>query len=181
MTAGVFTDARILRVCRQDQGTNDGPEPFAAWYQNVGEKITYGVNWTDWLANYWKPETFAPANQVIRPSSSNGYQFTCSQAGLTGAQEPAWPAIIGGIVNDGSVVWTCAAADNSSLSATLSGTPAWSPPSGIAVTSAALTDQTTTALVDSTGATSGTDYDVLVTATMSDSQIKIARLRIKVR
>jgi len=44
--------------------------------------------------------------QYTVPAALNGRIYKCTNAGTTGADEPAWPTSTGGTVTDGQVVWT---------------------------------------------------------------------------
>ena len=64
----------------------------------------------------WTALTAYAVGQVVRPVGltstgvvagvSNLPLFKCTTAGTTAAAEPTWPALIGGTVTDGTVVWT---------------------------------------------------------------------------
>lgn len=67
---------------------------------------TSSVPTTVWSAG----ATFSVGQQVVpTPLGSNGFYFTCSAAGQTGASEPTWPSQVGGTVVDGGATWTCSA------------------------------------------------------------------------
>lgn len=178
LPSGVFSDAIIVRAKPLPVQFALLPLPYGEFYGFVGDRLQYGIDWADWLANRWRPNTAAPMNQVIRPSVPNGYQYVCTTAGQTGAQEPTWPAYVGAAVLDGSAQWACEAMSTASLEATISQVR-WT--SVLPLTSMSISDQTTLTLVDTTMAVAGTDYDVLCTVDTSDGQQKVGKIRIKVR
>ena len=47
-------------------------------------------------------------NDMVKPSTGNGYYFVCTAAGTSGATEPSWTASSGGTTADGAgaLVWT---------------------------------------------------------------------------
>ena len=47
----------------------------------------------------------AATGAVVRPSVYNDRHFQCLTAGTSGASEPAWTTTLGGLTNDGTVVW----------------------------------------------------------------------------
>jgi hypothetical protein len=58
----------------------------------------------------WTASTVTTLGAFVRPSRPSLLRFECTTAGTTSTPEPAWPAIIGGTVTDGGVVWTARAA-----------------------------------------------------------------------
>jgi len=46
---------------------------------------------------------------LVQPTTPNGYRYQCTQAGTTAAGEPTWPTTIGDTVTDGTVIWRCEA------------------------------------------------------------------------
>jgi hypothetical protein len=67
------------------------------------------------LPNKWQASRGYGVGTEIIPTTfvAGGNFYRCSAAGTTGSTQPSWPTTIGGIVNDGSVTWTCVAPDNS--------------------------------------------------------------------
>ncbi len=57
-----------------------------------------------WLANtqYNLGEVVTPAN----PVGGNGHTYVCTQAGKSGALQPAFPVLEGGTIGDGGAIWT---------------------------------------------------------------------------
>src|SRR5579859_3127460 len=57
-------------------------------------------------APFWQPNSFVPANGVMRPTDPNqtGFVYKATASGTTGEVEPAWP--VSGSVTDGSISWT---------------------------------------------------------------------------
>jgi hypothetical protein len=177
-----FADVSWIRAPRSNPALAAGALPYGEFYQRVGERLWYGIVWTDWLANRWECNTAASAGQVIRPSIANGFQYICTTAGQTSSQEPSWPSYVGGSVLDGSAVWTAQLIDNTSLEDTLS-TCTWSAADpAIALSSGQIAPgQITFVQIDTTNAVAGTDYDVTNTIDTSGGQQKIGKIRVKVQ
>jgi hypothetical protein len=74
---------------------------------NVGPGIIKGPYTDDNWATIWTSVKSYLINQLIRPTSSNGFVFKCLIPGVSGATEPFWPNTIGSIVQDGSITWQC--------------------------------------------------------------------------
>lgn len=155
-------------------------EPFGEFFQRPGEVLWYGIDWEDWLANRWEPNSAADLGLSIRPSLPNGYEFICTAAGDTGAFEPTWPNFQGAVVVDGSAVWTALPVSIASLEDGIDSTDA-SAQQAIGLDSNQVADNRSYLRVDTTQATAGVNYDVLITVDTTGGQQKIAKIRIKVR
>lgn len=55
----------------------------------------------------WITLTAYTLNQMVQPTTSNGYRYECTTAGTTGGTEPTWPTSLGSTVVDGSAIFTC--------------------------------------------------------------------------
>ena len=53
----------------------------------------------------WQPGTAYAAGAVVRSITPRGQNAQATTGGTSGGTEPAWPANVGGTVNDGTVVW----------------------------------------------------------------------------
>jgi hypothetical protein len=155
------------------------PGPYGEFWQSVGERRGYGIDWSVWTAQRWLPATDAVAGSVIQPTKSNGFQYSCTQAGLTGDGEPLWPATVGAGVVDGSAQWTCEAISEASLASTVASVE-WVADSPIAIYDQQLFGQVTLLLADSSAAVSGTDYDLTATAMLANGQQLVGTVRLKV-
>lgn len=55
----------------------------------------------------WVASTAYALNDMVQPTTPNGYRYKCTTAGTSSGTEPAsWPLTVGSTVNDGTVVWT---------------------------------------------------------------------------
>jgi hypothetical protein len=68
------------------------------------------------VAAEWQPETDygvaatphdAALGALVQPTVYIGRYFKCTQAGTSGASEPAWDSAVGAVTVDGTVEWTC--------------------------------------------------------------------------
>jgi len=181
LSGGTFEDINLVRTYPNIWPFNVRPQPYGEFYLSVGDVERFGIDFSGMLANRWTMATLASVGTTIRPSVPNGYQYACSQAGQTGATEPFWPPVAGAQLLDGSVQWTAEAVDTTSLEGTLT-TANWAAPTGIVLSFSAIQDQTALITVDATNAVSGTDYNVVCTATFSPSPPQvIGTIRVKVR
>lgn len=55
----------------------------------------------------WLASTAYLVGEYVQPTATggNGHLYQCTQAGITGANEPTWPLTEGGTVADGGVTW----------------------------------------------------------------------------
>lgn len=59
------------------------------------------------LSQVWAPSTAYSQFQYVKPTTDNGLLYLCSDPGLSGATEPAWPTTVYDEVTDNGVTWTC--------------------------------------------------------------------------
>lgn len=62
------------------------------------------------LVSTWLPGVVTVLDNVIAPTSPNGFVYRATVAGTTGTSEPAWPLTAGLTVVDGTVTWTAVTA-----------------------------------------------------------------------
>ncbi|MGA7807252.1 hypothetical protein [Bradyrhizobium sp.] len=152
------------------------PQPFGAFPVPIGINEPYAFDWTAYLSNFWQPgahmQTYSPP---VRPSSPNGYQYRCTQAGESADTEPTWPIVLGLTVIDGSAIWTCEDVDTTSLLSSVASAQ-WSAAFGIAATFGAITATSTPVLIDTADASAGTDYPVSATVSFSDGSTRVGTM-----
>lgn len=87
----------FMEMARRVDLYGNTPDSFPEWEP----AITYGVG-----------EQAVPSAKATgaptTPLERNGYFYTCTVAGKSGAAEPAWPTTVGDTVVDGTVTWQCA-------------------------------------------------------------------------
>ena len=147
-----------------------GSPPLATFSIMVGEKIIFGLDFSLWLQQGWRPGALVAVDFSVRPSLPNGFQYECVRPGQCGNIEPTWPLHLSGVVADGTTEWAAEPIDSTSLASTISSV-SWSAPTGIVVSSAALSGQIATALLDFTSALSGSTYLVNIAATMLNGEV----------
>lgn len=157
----------------------DNSIPYGEFIQPVGAILPYGVDWTDRVTQWMLRRTTYAASTATRSRKSPGFNYV-SSGGMTGLVEPTLPQVIGGTVQDGSLIWTCAALDNTSLAATLVSST-WSANPGLAFDDETTNGLLTAALIDTTDATDGDDYYAYNVATFSDGRQEKAIFLIHVR
>lgn len=142
-------------------------EPALVWPdKHPDANEDYAVDFTAYLTRWRQSGTDYTLTTRVRVASRPGHEYEVTTAGQTGGREPIFPTTIGSTVTDGSVVWTCRAVSTSSLKATVSSV-AWAANStDITIASESLSGQIATAFLS--GGQDGTDYEVKVTATLSN-------------
>lgn len=123
------------------------------------DEVPVTFDWHDFLANLpLRGKAYALAVMVRLPRGrSTGFQYECTTAGVTGAQEPRWPKTLNGTVTDGSVVWTARALAATSLRTTVSTHQA---PAVTGVNLGTITVDDHIYTVPVSGGTSGQVYDI---------------------
>lgn len=60
----------------------------------------------DFNASFWNPSTSYAANDDVKPTTGGGgFIFRATNAGTSGASEPAWPTTFGATIVDGTITW----------------------------------------------------------------------------
>lgn len=90
---------------------------FKAICLGVGERLDYYFNWTLDFAKRWEANYGFGIGAKIRPATEEGqtgFEYE-SSGGQSGPEEPEWPRVLGGTVEDGSITWTARALSNDGL------------------------------------------------------------------
>lgn len=53
----------------------------------------------------WQKSKYYGVGNIVSPITANGFTYTATQAGTSGATEPVWNTTVGGNTNDGTVKW----------------------------------------------------------------------------
>lgn len=56
--------------------------------------------------------TVFPTVSTVKPTIANGFYYTCTTGGTSGAVEPTWPVVNGNTVVDGTITWTAQTSDS---------------------------------------------------------------------
>lgn len=72
----------------------------------VGESYLLRFDFARALEDIWQSAGEYSVGDFVRPSTPNGFEYECTNAGQTDLSEPAWPKTIAATVEDGSVQWT---------------------------------------------------------------------------
>lgn len=99
---------------------------------------------------------------------AGGFDFVAGNSGRTGGKEPKWPGTLNATVASGSVTFTAVALTSGSLHTSITGTPTWTPDTGITVASETIDGLRAVAKIS--GGTDGTDYSIAVTATLANGE-----------
>lgn len=156
--------------------------------QAAAAKLPIVFKWTPACSNLWTAGEVYGLTERVRPTSPNGFEYECTTAGQSsGRKEPNWKgaAAVGLTIDDGSVVWTCRAISNVSLTRTLA-TSTWPPVTGLTITGDqmvnTLGEMLTSAFVEFSEAVpvSGTKYRLQNTVTFSDGSEDVGEVDIEV-
>lgn len=150
---------------------------FDTIQKDPAESKPVELNLFRWCANYWRPNEQFSAAESVRPTTPTGFAYQGS-GGTSGAKEPRWPLVLGAVVTDGSIVWTCTAAAANGLNA-ITAPGGTSDPTGLTIGSVSASE-TTKILATYSGGTEGQDYDAVYTFTLN-SVTRVARQRVEIR
>ena len=124
--AGPAHRKTLLEVWKQNRRSRTGPSPTGvrafggtpavgrpSMVINTGGAVLYTKQFAGSAcdadpgeASYWNPSTAYAANDVARPvTGGGGFYFRATNAGTSGASEPAWPTTFGLTVVDGTITW----------------------------------------------------------------------------
>jgi len=53
----------------------------------------------------WQALTIYGVGNVVIPTTSTGYYYTCTNSGTSGAAQPTWPTTTGSTVTNGTTIW----------------------------------------------------------------------------
>ena len=74
-------------------------------YEDTTNRAKYGVS--EKIPAAWVKDTSYSLNDLVIPTSGNGFVYICTVSGTSGDTEPSWPTTVGDTVTDGSVTWKC--------------------------------------------------------------------------
>lgn len=59
------------------------------------------------FATQWAASTAYTVDDVVRPTTGNGFLYRAAVAGTSSGTQPTWPTVIGANVVDNTVTWDC--------------------------------------------------------------------------
>lgn len=151
---------------------------FRTVKKDADESKKVSLSLYKWCANFRRSNEQYSANEFSRPTRGTGYSYECTSAGTTGVREPIWPTVIDEIIQDGSVTWTCRAADVNGLNA-ISNPIAASDPAGLTIEDVSV-EESTKILATYSGGTLDQDYEAIFTFTLN-GVTRIARQLVQIR
>ena len=87
---------------------------FSAKRSEEAELLAF--EWFPLIANYWRPGVVYAVDTPVRPTTPTGFAYKRLGGGTSDAEEPSWPTVLGGTVEDGSGSWECVAAASNGVS-----------------------------------------------------------------
>jgi len=148
--------------------------------KDPAESIPIELDWFSYCANFWRANEVVTSSEFVRPNTrrATGFSYEATAAGTTSNREPVWPTIIGLMVVDGSVTWTCRAAGTNGLNV-LSAPSAVSEPTGLTISSISAAENTKVRATY-VGGTLDQDYDAVFTVIINGVP-RVGRQRVMVR
>lgn len=132
----------------------------------------------DICANFWTPNELYALGEFIRPRLANGFSYECTTPGTSSRRDPFWPRTVGETVVDGSIVWTCRAADYNGL-LPITNVSAVSNPTGLTIT-AVSASEATKILASYSSASVDRDFEAVFSFTLNGAN-RVARQPVKIR
>lgn len=132
----------------------------------------------DYCVSFWTRDVPVAMGAFIRFKRGTGFSYECTVAGTTGSRQPSPTSAIGTTFTDGSVTWTCRAADVNGISP-ISSPQALSDPTGLTITSVAA-QNSREIIATYSGGELDQDYDAVFTFILNGLQ-RVARQRVEVR
>lgn len=84
--------------------------------KRVGATKPFTIDFKRLLRSYWiAGRRYTATVDFVRAPSLPGFAYQCTVSGEVGAIEPAWPRTLGGAIVDGSITWTCVAAQSNAV------------------------------------------------------------------
>lgn len=71
----------------------------------AGARAAFTIDFKAWLRSYWIAGRDYNDGDFVRSPTLPGFAYQAQSAGEAGATEPAWPRVINGTVQDGSIEW----------------------------------------------------------------------------
>lgn len=127
--------------------------------------------------NAWVQNEVFATSEYCRPRVPNGFSYEATTGGLSSAREPLWPKTIGATVVDGSVTWTCRAAEANGINL-VTDADATSDPAGLTISAVSVAENCDI-LATYSGGVEGTVYDVAFSWTL-DGVPMVGRQRVRV-
>ncbi len=145
--------------------------------KRASERITYRIDFARTLERRWLPGVEYDADDYVRPTMPNGFEYRATTDGQTEHEEPNWPQEIGATVQSGSVTFICEAllgnASDSIANQSIVADP------GISVAGSSV--EGTVVNVTLLGGTASNQYTVLVQITTNAGEILEEKLQITVK
>ena len=157
---------------------SDQEYTFRSCTKDPGADKRVTLNLYKYCAVFWRRNELYATNEYVRPAHATGFSYQCNASGLSGSREPIWPRVVGQTVTDGSIVWTCRAADANGLDA-IDSPLGSSDPTGLTVTGVSASESTKI-LATYSGGQLGQDYDAVFTFTLGGVP-RVARQTVKIR
>jgi hypothetical protein len=103
---GAAVQHSVLLIDRVDgrvvgTGVGDGSGDYSI--DASGDNPVYVMDWDDY-GDEWTLSTAYVLNDIVHPTTANGYYYVCTTAGTSDTTEPTWPT--SGTVADNTAVWT---------------------------------------------------------------------------
>lgn len=98
-----------------------------AWANLTQERIIARISKVlceEWHNPSWEPETTYLTGALMKPISKNGFRYRVILPGISGSEQPIWPALSGATVIDGSVTWATEINERRRWAGVASGIPA---------------------------------------------------------
>lgn len=147
--------------------------------KDPAESLQVELNLFEMCARFWKPNELYSLGEVVRPRTPNGYAFSVTVGGTSGAEEPSWRRGVGELTpEDGAVTWTGLDAASNGVNP-ITSPSAVSDPSGLNILNVSVIEDVKI-VATYQGGTAGKRYDSVFSFTLN-GVTRVVRQRVHVR
>lgn len=95
--------------------TGQCPEVIEPACKPAADNLPFEIDLFTYLATWWRPNRYFASAARVHPPIPNGFVLVAGNAGWSSGELPAFDAVAGEVIADGSIAWTLEAADDDDI------------------------------------------------------------------